>query len=82
MINIQPTVAQEREISCTAYAIRDGGGALLAWEPGCGKTYGAIWITQELPEACYSVVAGQYQNSHRPGSESAVSLYQGWARQY
>lgn len=48
MINIQPTVAQEREISCTAYAIRDGGGALLAWEPGCGKTYGAIWITQEL----------------------------------
>lgn len=48
MINIQPTVAQEREINRTAYAIRDGGGALLAWEPGCGKTYGAIWITQKL----------------------------------
>lgn len=48
MINIQPTVAQEREINRTACAIRDGGGALLAWEPGCGKTYGAIWVTQKL----------------------------------
>lgn len=48
MINIQPTGAQEREINRTAYAIRDGGGALLAWEPGCGKTYGAIWVTQKL----------------------------------
>lgn len=48
MIDIQPTVAQEREINRTAYAIRDGGGALLAWEPGCGKTYGAIWVTQKL----------------------------------
>ena len=48
MINIQPTVAQEREINCITHAIRDGGGALLAWEPGCGKTYGAIWITQKL----------------------------------
>lgn len=48
MINIQPTWAQEREINRTTHAIRDGGGALLAWEPGCGKTYGAIWITQKL----------------------------------
>lgn len=48
MIDIRPTAAQEREINRTAYAIRDGGGALLAWEPGCGKTYGAIWITQKL----------------------------------
>ena len=48
MINIRPTGAQEREINRTAYAIRDGGGALLAWEPGCGKTYGAIWVTQKL----------------------------------
>lgn len=48
MIDVQPTVAQEREINRTAYAIRDGGGALLAWEPGCGKTYGAIWVTQKL----------------------------------
>lgn len=48
MINIQPTGAQEREINRTTHAIRDGGGALLAWEPGCGKTYGAIWVTQKL----------------------------------
>ena len=48
MINIQPTGAQEREINRTAAAIRGGGGALLAWEPGCGKTYGAIWVTQKL----------------------------------
>ena len=48
MINIRPTVAQEREINRTVTAIRDGGGALLAWEPGCGKTYGAIWVTQKL----------------------------------
>lgn len=48
MINIRPTGAQEREINRTAYAIRDGGGALLAWEPGCGKTYGAIWVTRKL----------------------------------
>lgn len=48
MINIRPTVAQEREINRTAYAIRDGGGALLAWEPGCGKTYGALWVTHKL----------------------------------
>lgn len=48
MINIQPTEAQEREINRTAHAIRDGGGALLAWEPGCGKTYGSIWVAQKL----------------------------------
>lgn len=48
MIDIQPTGAQEREINRTVTAIRDGGGALLAWEPGCGKTYGAIWVTQKL----------------------------------
>lgn len=48
MIDIKPTGAQEREINRTASAIRDGGGALLAWEPGCGKTYGAIWVTQKL----------------------------------
>ena len=48
MINIRPTVAQEREINRTVTAIRCGGGALLAWEPGCGKTYGAIWVTQKL----------------------------------
>lgn len=48
MIDIRPTVAQEREINRTVTAIRDGGGALLAWEPGCGKTYGAIWATQKL----------------------------------
>lgn len=48
MINIHPTEAQEREINRTTAAIRDGGGALLAWEPGCGKTYGAIWVTQKL----------------------------------
>lgn len=48
MINIRPTGAQEREINRTVTAIRDGGGALLAWEPGCGKTYGAIWVTQKL----------------------------------
>lgn len=48
MINIRPTEAQEREINRTTTAIRDGGGALLAWEPGCGKTYGAIWVTQKL----------------------------------
>lgn len=48
MINIQPTVAQEREINRTVTAIRGGGGALLAWEPGCGKTYGAIWVAQKL----------------------------------
>lgn len=51
MINIRPTGAQEREINRTAHAIRDGGGALLAWEPGCGKTYGAIWVTQKLGAA-------------------------------
>ena len=51
MIDIQPTGAQEREINRTAYAIRDGGGALLAWEPGCGKTYGAIWVTRKLNAA-------------------------------
>lgn len=48
MIDIRPTGAQEREINRTTRAIRDGGGALLAWEPGCGKTYGAIWVTQKL----------------------------------
>lgn len=48
MINIRPTGAQEREINRTVTAIRGGGGALLAWEPGCGKTYGAIWVTQKL----------------------------------
>lgn len=48
MTDIRPTGAQEREISRTVTAIRDGGGALLAWEPGCGKTYGAIWTTQKL----------------------------------
>lgn len=48
MINIQPTEAQEREINRTVTAIRCGGGALLAWEPGCGKTYGAIWVTRKL----------------------------------
>lgn len=48
MINIWPTEAQEREINRTATAIRDGGGGLLAWEPGCGKTYGAIWVTRKL----------------------------------
>lgn len=48
MIDIRPTGAQEREINRTVHAIRDGGGALLAWEPGCGKTYGAIWVTQKL----------------------------------
>lgn len=48
MINIHPTEAQEREINRTTHALRDGGGALLAWEPGCGKTYGAIWVTQKL----------------------------------
>lgn len=48
MINIRPTGAQEREINRATHAIRDGGGALLAWEPGCGKTYGAIWVTQKL----------------------------------
>lgn len=51
MIDIRPTVAQEREINRTVCAIRDGGGALLAWEPGCGKTYGAIWVTQKLGAA-------------------------------
>lgn len=51
MINIQPTGAQEREINRTVTAIRGGGGALLAWEPGCGKTYGAIWTTQKLNAA-------------------------------
>lgn len=48
MINIQPTEAQEREINRTVTAIRSGGGALLAWEPGCGKTYGAIWAARKL----------------------------------
>ena len=48
MINIRPTGAQEREINRTTAAIRNGGGALLAWEPGCGKTYGAIWGAQKL----------------------------------
>lgn len=48
MIDIKPTGAQEREINRATHAIRDGGGALLAWEPGCGKTYGAIWVTQKL----------------------------------
>lgn len=48
MTNIRPTGAQKREINRTAHAIRDGGGALLAWEPGCGKTYGAIWTAQKL----------------------------------
>ena len=51
MINIKPTRAQEREINRAVAAIRDGGGALLAWEPGCGKTYGAIWTTQKLSAA-------------------------------
>ena len=51
MINIRPTGAQEREINRTVSAIRCGGGALLAWEPGCGKTYGAIWVTQKLGAA-------------------------------
>lgn len=48
MIDIWPTGAQEREINRTVTAIRGGGGGLLAWEPGCGKTYGAIWVTQKL----------------------------------
>lgn len=48
MTKVQPTGAQEREIDRTVTAIRGGGGALLAWEPGCGKTYGAIWTTQKL----------------------------------
>lgn len=48
MISIQPTGAQKREINRTVTAIRDGGGALLAWEPGCGKTYGAIWVAQKV----------------------------------
>lgn len=48
MINVRPTGAQEREINRTVTAIRGGGGALLAWEPGCGKTYGAIWATRKL----------------------------------
>lgn len=48
MIDIRPTEAQEREINRAAHAIRGGGGGLLAWEPGCGKTYGAIWVTQKL----------------------------------
>lgn len=48
MIDIKPTEAQEREINRAVTAIRDGGGALLAWEPGCGKTYGAIWVTRKL----------------------------------
>lgn len=51
MINVRPTGAQEREINRTVTAIRNGGGALLAWEPGCGKTYGAIWVTQKLNAA-------------------------------
>ena len=51
MINIRPTGAQEREINRTVTAIRCGGGALLAWEPGCGKTYGAIWVTRKLGAA-------------------------------
>lgn len=51
MINIRPTEAQEREVNRAATAIRDGGGALLAWEPGCGKTYGAIWTAQKLNAA-------------------------------
>ena len=51
MIDIRPTGAQEREINRTVTAIRCGGGALLAWEPGCGKTYGAIWATQKLNAA-------------------------------
>lgn len=51
MINIRPAGAQEREINRTVAAIRCGGGALLAWEPGCGKTYGAIWVTQKLNAA-------------------------------
>lgn len=48
MTNIRPTGVQEREINRTVTAIRDGGGALLAWEPGCGKTYGAIWVARKL----------------------------------
>lgn len=48
MIKILPTWAQEREINRIVTAIRNGGGALLAWEPGCGKTYGAIWVAQKL----------------------------------
>lgn len=51
MTNIRPTGAQEREINRTVAAIRDGGGALLAWEPGCGKTYGAIWVARKLNAA-------------------------------
>lgn len=51
MINIHPTGAQEREINRTVAAIHGGGGALLAWEPGCGKTYGAIWVTHKLNAA-------------------------------
>lgn len=56
MTKVQPTGAQKREISRTAAAIRDGGGALLAWEPGCGKTYGAIWVAQKLGAARRVVV--------------------------
>ena len=56
MINIRPTGAQEREINRTAAAIHGGGGALLAWEPGCGKTYGAIWVTQKLGVARRAIV--------------------------
>lgn len=51
MIDIRPTGAQEREINRAAAAIHGGGGALLAWEPGCGKTYGAIWVTHKLNAA-------------------------------
>lgn len=48
MIDIKPTGAQKREINRTVTALQGGGGGLLAWEPGCGKTYGAIWVTQKL----------------------------------
>lgn len=56
MINIHPTEVQEREINRTAAAIHGGGGALLAWEPGCGKTYGAIWVTHKLNAARLVIV--------------------------
>lgn len=80
MTNIRPTGAQEREINRTVTAIRDGGGALLAWEPGCGKTYGAIWVAQKLNAdkrvivACPKRVIPSWQTSIRTitGQEAKV----------
>lgn len=80
MTNVRPTGAQEREINRTVTAIRDGGGALLAWEPGCGKTYGAIWVAQKLNAdrrvivACPKRVIPSWQTSIRTitGQEAKV----------